>query len=374
MTAALLVLEDGRAFRGSGFGAEGETIGEVVFSTSLTGYQEVLTDPSYRGQIVVMTAPHVGNYGITAEDEESDGPKVAGFVVRSACAEPSSWRSEEALPGYLLRHEVIGLQAVDTRGLVRHLRTRGTMMGAISTLDLDERSLVAKVRAAPGIVGRDLVSLVSPKEACAWYEPPPRELRSEVRPRPGPGPRVVVLDCGVKRTMLRELCALGCRVTLVPARTSASFVLGLAPDGMLISNGPGDPAAVPYAVETVRGLLGKVPVFGICLGHQLLALALGGRTYKLKFGHRGSNQPVRDLRTGRVYVSAHNHGFSVKLESLPAGEVEPWFVNLNDGTNEGLRCRTIPASSVQFHPEAAPGPNDCRHLLREFVESLRGGN
>jgi carbamoyl-phosphate synthase small subunit len=363
VTKATLVLEDGRSFSGRSVGAEGEAVAEVVFNTSMTGYQEILTDPSYQGQLVVMTVPHVGNYGVNRADEESRRPFAAGFVLREACPVPSSHRAQGDLAGYLRANRLLGLDQVDTRALTRHLRVRGAMMGIVSTVEHDEARLLARVRAAPGMAGRDLVPEVTCPEPYEWTEPGPAVAAD--------GPRIVVLDCGVKRSTLRELARLGARVTVVPARTGASEVLALSPAGVLISNGPGDPAAVGYAIETVRGLLGKVPVFGICLGHQILALALGGRTYKLKFGHRGGNQPVRDLATGLVKISSHNHGFSVDATSLPEGECEPWFVNLNDGTNEGLRCRTIPAASVQFHPEAAPGPNDCRYLFADWLGSVR---
>ncbi len=360
MTEALLVLEDGTTFAGRSIGVDGEVVAEVVFNTSITGYQEILTDPSYAMQAVVMTAPHIGNYGVAAADEESARPFASALIVREACAHPSSWRAEGDLMEYLRRWRLVAMDRADTRALTRHLRVRGAQMGILSTVERDEARLLAKVRAVPGMAGRDLVPEVTCREPYEWTDP---------APAPG-GPRVVVLDCGIKRRTLRRLAALGARVTVVPATASAREILALSPAGVLLSNGPGDPAAVTYAIETVRALLGQVPIFGICLGHQLLGLALGGRTYKLKFGHRGGNQPVRDLRDGRVRISSHNHGFAVDMGSLPAGEVEPWFVNLNDGTNEGLRCKTIPACSVQFHPEAAPGPSDCQYLFEEWIASL----
>jgi carbamoyl-phosphate synthase small subunit len=367
VSEALLVLEDGATFSGRSVGADGEVLAEIVFNTSLTGYQEVLTDPSYAGQAVVMTAPHIGNYGVAAADEESARPRAAAFVVREACPEPSSYRAEGDLIDYLRRWNLVALDRVDTRALTRHLRMRGAQMGILSTRERDEKRLQEKVRAVPGISGRDLVSEVACKEPYEWTE---GILEGAGKPIASRGKSVVVIDCGVKRRTLRRLVSLGAKVTVVPASFSARDILALSPSGVLVSNGPGDPAAVTYAIEAVRGLLGKVPLFGICLGHQLLALALGGRTYKLKFGHRGGNQPVRDLRTGRVHISSHNHGFAVDLDSLPAGEVEPWFVNLNDQTNEGLRCRSIPAASVQFHPEAAPGPSDCQFLFEDWIASL----
>ncbi len=370
MAQALLVLEDGRAWAGRSFGAPGEAVAEVVFNTAMTGYQEVLTDPSYKGQLVVMTVPHIGNYGVCgAEDDESAAPQATGFAVRAIAPEPSSFRATDGdIASYFKRHGLLGIEAIDTRALTRHLRMAGAMMGAISTTDLDPESLLRKVNAAPGMAGRDLVPEVTCKAAYEWPVPlvplPPGEGRGEGIP-------IVVLDCGLKRNQLRHLAALGCRSTVVPATETAEAILARKPRGVVVSNGPGDPAAVSYAIATVRALLGRVPVLGICLGHQLLGLALGGRTYKLKFGHRGVNQPVKDLRTGRVLITSHNHGFAVDIDSIPAAAAaEPWFVNLCDGTNEGLRCRSVPAWSVQFHPEAAPGPNDAAYLFREFVDSL----
>ncbi|GIW72721.1 MAG: carbamoyl-phosphate synthase small chain [Planctomycetota bacterium] len=367
----MLVLEDGRAFYGTSVGAPGEAVAEVVFNTSMTGYQEILTDPSYWGQIVVMTAAQIGNYGVCAADEEAARPMARGFVLDRCCPVPSNARAAASLPDYLRRHGVVALAEVDTRALVRHLRSRGVMRGiAVCGQPIPPREeLLARVRAAPPMQGLDLAREVSCAVPYVWGEEQPATggaaaADSERLP-------VVVLDCGIKRSSLRALHRLGCRVTVVPATESAEDILARRPAGVLLSNGPGDPAAVGYAIETVRGLLGRVPLFGICLGHQILALALGGRTYKLKFGHRGGNQPVQDLRTGRVYISAHNHGFAVDFESLSASEVEPWFVALNDGTNEGLRCRSFAAASVQFHPEAAPGPNDLRWLFEAWVAELR---
>jgi len=353
----MLVLEDGRAFPATSFGADGEASAEVVFNTSMTGYQEILTDPSYAGQLVVMTVPHIGNYGVNPDDEESSGPRAVGFAVRERCPAPSNHRSQGDIARYLKDHGLIGITGLDTRALTRHLRTRGAMMGIVSTRETDPARLHERLRGVPGMAGRDLVPDVTCREPYEWS-------------RDGDVP-VVVIDCGIKRSTLRYLASLGARLTVVPARTTADEILARRPRGVLISNGPGDPAAVTYVIATVRALLGKVPLFGICLGHQILGLALGGRTYKLKFGHRGGNQPVKDLRTGRVHISSHNHGFAVDLDSLPASEVEPWFVNLNDQTNEGLRCRTIPAASVQFHPESAPGPSDCRPIFGDWMACLR---
>jgi carbamoyl-phosphate synthase small subunit len=378
---ALLVLEDGRAFEGRSFGAAGETVAEVVFNTSLTGYQEVLSDPSYKGQIVVMTEPHIGNYGVCAADDESDGPKAAGFAVRELCAVPSSHRAEGDLSAYLRRRSVFGIEGIDTRALTRHLRTAGVLMGVVSTVDLDPARLAAKAAAAPKMAGLALAPDVSCREGYEWTEGTEGTGAAEPLPAwargPGlradcpPGKRVVVHDCGIKRSTLRRLVDLGCKVTVAPFTATAASILDLRPDGVVLSNGPGDPAATTHAVETAKGLLGRVPIFGICLGHQILGLALGARTFKLKFGHRGGNQPVKDLRTGRVYITSHNHGFAVDPTSLPAASgAEPWFVNLNDGTNEGLRAEGLRASSVQFHPEAAPGPNDCAFLFADFVRAL----
>jgi carbamoyl-phosphate synthase small subunit len=326
----------------------------------MTGYQEILTDPSYAEQFVVMTVPHVGNYGVNDDDAESRGNAImaAGFAVRECCPAPSSWRARGDLAGYLRSQGKIGIDDLDTRALTRHLRTRGVMMGVVSTLDLEEASLRRKLEGVQGMAGRDLVPQVSCKA--------PYDFSSEG------AFKVVVVDCGVKTNTLRILARLGARVTVVPATSSAEEILAHAPAGVLVSNGPGDPAVVTYAIDAIKGLLGKVPVFGICLGHQLLAHALGGRTYKLKFGHRGGNQPVKDLRTGRVFIASHNHGFAVDVKSLPADDVEEWFVNLNDGTNAGIRHKKLSAASVQFHPEAAPGPDDCVPLFDEWIARCRG--
>jgi len=368
---ALLILEDGRPFRGRSFGAPGETIGEVVFNTGMTGYQEVLTDPSYRAQIVVMTYPHQGSYGVNPEDSESARPQVAGFVAREPCP-PSSWRAAGGLDAYLREHGVAGIQGVDTRALVRHIRRAGAMMGAVSTETLDERALLAKVRAATPFGRLDLVREVTCREPYAWDETVPEGFRAPGLPanRPAAGLRVVAYDFGVKRNLLRCLRTAGFEVTVVPAEIPARQVLALRPDGVFLSNGPGDPERCTYGVEAVRGLLGRVPLFGVCLGHQLLGLALGGRTFKLKFGHRGANHPVKDLRTGKVEITSQNHGYAVDPESLP-GNVRVTHANLNDGTCEGMELTDLPAFSVQYHPEACPGPHDAApHFLR-FVEMVR---
>ncbi|MGH2691947.1 MAG: glutamine-hydrolyzing carbamoyl-phosphate synthase small subunit [Actinomycetota bacterium] len=379
MTEALLILEDGTAFPGRGFGARGETFGEVVFNTGMSGYQEVLTDPSYARQIVVMTYPHVGNYGVNADDPESAGVQVAGFVVREAARRPSSWRAEASVGEYLENAGIVGIEDVDTRELTLHIREAGAMRAAISTEDLDERSLAGRVREQPQMLGADLASTVSterPYDASGVAGAP--------APREGGPLRVAALDWGLKRNSVRLLARSGCETVVYPALTPAEEVLAGGFDGVFLSNGPGDPAATDYAVDTTKGLLGKVPVFGICLGHQMLGRAIGGRTYKLKFGHRGANQPVKDLETGKVEVTSHNHGFAVD----PAGwgstlaVAEPPVVdtdfgraalthwNLNDGTLEGLKLLDVPAFSVQYHPEAAPGPHDSAYLFDRFVELM----
>jgi carbamoyl-phosphate synthase small subunit len=355
---ALLVLEDGRAFKGRAWGAEGERCGEMVFNTSMSGYQEVLTDPSYAGQIVCMTYPLIGNYGVNRADEESARPWVEGFVVREASPVASSWRSEETLDAYLRRWDVVAIDRVDTRALVRHIRDKGAMRACISSVDLDEKSLLEKARASAPMENRELASAVT---TARTYE---------VAAKGSERFRVVCYDFGVKRNSLNELAALGCRVTVVPASTPASEVLALRPDGVYLSNGPGDPASMTKVVEEIRGLLaGGVPTFGICFGHQLLGRAFGGDTYKLRFGHRGGNQPVKDVASGRVEITSHNHGFAVRAESLPS-EVEVTHVNLNDGCVEGMRHKSLPVISVQYHPEAAPGPHDAEHHFRRFVELM----
>ncbi|NLY01007.1 MAG: glutamine-hydrolyzing carbamoyl-phosphate synthase small subunit [Rhodopirellula sp.] len=369
---AKLALEDGTVFTGSAFGAEGEVDGEVCFNTSMTGYQEILTDPSYRGQIVTMTYTEIGNYGVNREDVESAKPHLAGFIVRRQSRRASNFRADEQLHEYLARYGIVAMEGIDTRALVRRLRTHGAMKGVLSQTDLDDCRLVAKAKACPGLVGRDLVREVIPDATVAWSQPLSDWARLSVQPRqdlPADAPHVVALDYGMKWNIARHLIDLGCRVTVVPGTASADDVLALEPDGVFLSNGPGDPEPLAYAQAAIRGLLGKKPIFGICLGHQLLCLACGAKTFKLKFGHRGANQPVMNHATGRVEITCQNHGFAVEAESLPA-DLEVTHVNLNDNTVEGVRHRRFPAFSVQYHPEASAGPHDSDYLFGEFRKLL----
>jgi carbamoyl-phosphate synthase small subunit len=362
--AAKLALEDGTVYAGRSFGATGETFGEVVFNTSMTGYQEVLTDPSYRGQIVCMTYPLIGNYGVNAEDRESARPQVEGFVVREFARLPSNFRAQGSLDDYLREHRVIGLEGIDTRALVRRLRVRGAMTGVLSTTDLDDPSLVRKARSAPSIVGRDLVREVVPCQPFHWEEGFTSPFVTYLPARPATH-HVVALDFGMKQNILRCLVQVGCKVTVLPGTATADEVLAHRPDGVFLSNGPGDPEPLTYAINTIRELVGVKPVFGICLGHQLMGLALGAQTFKLKFGHRGANQPVLNQLTNKVEITTQNHGFAVKLDTLPP-ELEPTHINLNDRTLEGMRHRHVPAFSVQYHPEASAGPHDSGYLFEEF--------
>lgn len=355
---AILVLEDGRTFRGASFGAEGETFGEIVFNTSMSGYQEILTDPSYAGQIVCMTYPLIGNYGVNEEDTESRRPWVEGFVVREASRVASNWRSTESLDSYLKRHKIVGIEHIDTRALVRHIRDKGAMRSVISTVDLDEKSLLEKVLSSPEMNNRELASFVTIEESFDY----PAEGAEKFH--------VVAYDFGVKTNSLREFSKFGCRITVVPAETSATEVLAMKPDGIFLSNGPGDPASMKTVVDEIKKLTeNDVPIFGICLGHQILGQVFGGTTYKLKFGHRGGNQPIMDLTTGKVEIASHNHGFAVEAESLPE-TIEVTHLNLNDKTVAGLQHKTLPVFSVQYHPESAPGPHDSEYLFKRFIELM----
>ena len=349
---ATLLLEDSTFFIGEAFGACGEKISEVVFNTSMTGYQEILTDPSYKGQMVAMTYPLIGNYGVNEDDIESSNPQADAFIVRELCKNPSNWRAKEGLEEYLKKYGIIGLEGVDTRALTRILRIRGAMMGIVSTEDHDLKSLLKKVKAAPGMIGRDLVKVVTTPKTYDW------NLNGVMN--------VVALDYGIKKNILKCLESVGCRVTVMNAMAKKEEIMSKKPDGLFLSNGPGDPAAVTYAIDTVQTLLGRLPIFGICLGHQILGLALGGKTYKLKFGHRGANQPVMDLRTKKVEITSQNHGFAVDQQSLNPNEVEITHLNLNDRTVEGLKHKKLPVFSVQYHPEASPGPHDSFYLFDEF--------
>ena len=354
---AWLALEDGTIFTGKACGAAGETGGEFVFNTAMTGYQEILTDSSYAGQCVVMTYPLIGNYGITAGDNESTRPRLSGFVVREMCKTPSNYESIDTVEGFLKRHGIVGIEQIDTRALTLKLRDKGALRGIISTLDGDKKRLVAKAQALPSMAGQNLAKVVTCAESYSWSE--------GFKPS-GDSLHVVVMDFGVKHGILRCLAAMGCKVTVVPAGTTAERIFKLKPDGVLLSNGRGDPEPVTDAIETIKYLLAeRMPIFGICLGHQLLGLALGGKTYKLKFGHHGSNHPVKDLETGKIEITSQNHGFCVDLKSLPSA-VKTTHVNLNDGTSEGMSHAELPAFSVQYHPEASAGPHDSRYLFERF--------
>jgi len=367
---AILALEDGRVFRGRGYGASGERFGEVVFNTSLSGYQEILTDPSYAGQIVILTYPHIGNYGVNPLDSESARPYAEGLVVRELCELASNWRSVEEASDFLAEYSLPVISDIDTRALVRHLRTQGSKRGVLSTIDFDEAGLIAKAKAVPSMVGLDLASRVTTLWRYQWTEPS-RDIFKVGKQAERPARfHVVAYDYGIKQNILRKLVDVGCRVTVVPATMTAEDVLTLKPDGVFLSNGPGDPEPLEYAARAVRGLMGKVPVFGICLGHQIVGLALGGKTYKLKFGHHGGNQPVMNLETRKVEITAQNHGFAVDPDSLNANEVALTHINLNDQTLEGLRHKSLPLFSVQYHPEASPGPHDSAYLFNRFAEMM----
>jgi carbamoyl-phosphate synthase small subunit len=369
---AILALEDGRCFEGTAFGATGTTTGEICFNTSMTGYQEVITDPSYRGQIVAMTYPQIGNYGINPEDSESASPHIRAFVIGELCEVPSNWRSNQPLSTYLADHQVLGIEGIDTRALTKHLRSLGAMRACVTT-ELDAQAAVAAAAAAPSMIGMDYVKEVSTPTSYFWNE----ESREWALPNvltgktdrylalPPTRHRIVAYDFGLKYNILRRLRQAGFEVEVVNSNTSAAEVMAKKPDGLFLSNGPGDPAALGHIHGEIRSLIGQLPIFGICLGNQILAHAFGGKTFKLKFGHRGGNQPVKDLRTGKISITSQNHGFAVDPDSLPP-EIQVTHVNLNDGTVEGMRHRDLPVFSVQYHPEAAPGPNDASYFFEEF--------
>lgn len=357
MKNAAIALEDGTVFRGVGFGAPGESFGEVVFNTSMTGYQEILTDPSYKGQIVTMTYPLIGNCGVNEEDFESWRPWVEGFVVKEYSRIHSNWRAQKSLDEFLKEHNIVGIERVDTRALTKHLRDFGAMTAVISTVDLDTASLVRKAKSHPNLIGRDLVREVSRDKKEQW------SAKGKLK--------VAVIDCGVKYNILRLLEKQNCKVTVFPACAAASEIRAIKPDGLFLSNGPGDPAAAPYVVRTVRELAESgLPAFGICLGHQMLGQALGGKTFKLKFGHRGANHPVKILKTGKVAITVQNHGFCVDIDTLNTKDIEITHVNLNDGTLEGFRHKKLPVFCVQFHPEASPGPHDATYMFEEFRDLM----
>ncbi len=377
---AWLALEDGSVYEGLSFGTAGETSGEVVFNTSMAGYQEVLTDPSYKGQMVVMTVAHVGNCGINPDDVESTRPYVEGFIVREACAVPSNWRSQESFPDYLARHGIVGIEDVDTRALVTRLRMKGALRGVISTSERRRQTLVERAKAVPPIEERDLVTEVSCAKPFSWQDPvkplltdsdPQRQNPEQMEFEGSGGPfHVVVVDCGVKYNILRSLVSAGCRLTVIPAFSTAPDILGYKPDGVVFSNGPGDPERLPQICQTARELFGNVPVFGICLGHQVIGRALGANTFKLKFGHHGGNHPVMHRPSGTVEITAQNHNFAVDAATLPSG-VEVTHLNLNDQTVEGQRHKELPLFSIQYHPEASPGPHDARKHFKSFVKMIQ---
>ncbi len=375
MTTAKLALEDGSVFTGRSFGAEGEITGEVVFNTSMTGYQEILTDPSYRGQIVTMTYPEIGNYGVNSIDIEHDTPSLSGFIIREESRIHSNYRSEGDLSSYLKRHQLIGLAGIDTRALVRRIRDKGAMRGILSTTDLDDASLIAKASSAPGLVGRDLVKEVMPSDVMTWDHRLDDWTETEIgaSSSESTNKHIVCLDFGMKWNIPRHFVSRGNRVTIVPGTTSADDILRLEPDGIFLSNGPGDPEPLEYAHQTINQLLGQRPIFGICLGHQLLSLACGAKTFKLKFGHRGANQPVFDIETGKVEITSQNHGFAVEEATLPDC-LEITHRNLNDDTIAGVKHREENAFSVQYHPEAAAGPHDSHYLFNRFQERLETAN
>ena len=369
---AILLLEDDTVFEGNSFGAKGQKCGEVVFNTSMTGYQEILTDPSYNEQIITMTYPLIGNYGTNQSDWESRKIFASGFIVKENCSYPSNWRNKDSLSDYLESNNVIGLEGIDTRKLVKHIRTQGAMKGIISSTDLNIDKLKKKLANYPGLVGRDIVKDVTVKKQYSWDKAVIDVLNGNEQ-KPEKKYKVAAFDFGIKHNILRLLCTYGCDVQVVPADMSATEVLKQKPDGVFLSNGPGDPAPVSYAIETVKKLLGKLPIFGICLGHQILSLALGGKTYKLKFGHRGANHPVKNLQTGKIEITSQNHGFCVDIDSLKNKDIELTHLNLNDDTVEGIQCEKLAAFSVQYHPEASPGPHDADYLFKTFIELMDKG-
>ena len=362
----VLALESGRVFEGISFGADGESYGEIVFNTSITGYQEILTDPSYCGQVITMTHPHIGNYGFNQEDMESAKIFASGLVVKEASPIVSNWRASGSLREFLSEYGIVGIEGIDTRALTRHIRQAGAMRAVLSTQETDHKKLIEKVKNSHGLVGRDLVKEVTCRDKYTFAGGVKTKAKY----------KVAVLDCGCKNNILRELAARGCEVVVFPAFAKAKEIIEIKPDGILLSNGPGDPAAVTYVIETVKELITyvsrnpKVPLFGICLGHQMLSLALGGQTYKLKFGHRGANHPVKDVCTGKIEITSQNHGFCVRQESLPKGEIEATHFNLYDGTLEGFKCKDLPIFCVQYHPEASPGPHDANYLFERFISLM----
>ncbi|MBK7257116.1 MAG: glutamine-hydrolyzing carbamoyl-phosphate synthase small subunit [Ignavibacteriae bacterium] len=370
---AKLALENGTVFTGESFGAAGEISGEVVFNTSMSGYQEIYTDPSYSGQIVTLTYPLIGNYGVNDEDMESSGPRVAGVIVKEYTETHSNFRSSSSLGDWLTRHGITAVQGIDTRMLTRMIRTQGALRGVLSTTELDDKRLLEKVASVPSMNGLDLATKVTCDRSYEWKGTDTTPFALGVQGiDPGRRFRVVAYDYGIKYNILRRLTAFGCSVTVVPAGFPAAEVLAMKPDGVFLSNGPGDPAPVTIAIQNIKALLGRVPIFGICLGHQLLSIALGAKTYKLKFGHRGGNHPVKDLRTGIIEITSQNHGFAVDPDSVDQSAIEITHLNLNDTTNEGIRHRSLPAFSVQYHPEASPGPHDSDYLFREFIALMSG--
>ena len=356
---AILLLEDGRSFFGSSFGYEGETTGEVCFNTGMSGYQEILTDPSYCKQIVTMTSPHIGNYGINKDDIESDRIQVSGFIIKEESEIPSNWRSDQSIGSYLDEHKIVGIRDIDTRAVTRHIRDEGAMNGIISCIDLNVDSLKDKLSQVPSMVGLDLAKQVSTKSSFDWKD------NSNSKKY-----KVAAIDYGIKHNILKLLEQAECSITVFPSKTSAVEILKFNPDGVFLSNGPGDPSAVKYGIEMTQGILGKKPIFGICLGHQILSLALGAKTFKLKFGHRGINHPVRNMETGQIEITSQNHGFAVDLNSLPSNVIST-HINLNDETSAGIRCTDMDAFSVQYHPESSPGPHDSRYLFNQFINMMK---